>query len=344
MHQQPGAGDADLAGVGEDRQDGAVESRFDVGIGEDDVRRLAPQLHHRPQVVASGHLHDAARVADRSGDLREQRRHLRGTLEVVLLALDPEAVGVVQVGRGAHAQEHVMGFVLLPPDVVQVVRAHERQADLRPQSEQLARQRVLLGHAVVLDLQVEAVLAEDVRVLARETPRAVPVVRLQCPRDLATEAGREADEPLAVPRQVLLVDTRLVVIAVDVGIRDQAAQVLVAGPILGLKQEGVRLVIQLAVPVANAASRDIRLHADDRLDALRLARLIERDRSVQRPVVRDGERIEAQGRGLADQVVDAAEAVEQAELGVRVEVCEVVRGDAHPRPKATTDRLGTAAS
>ena len=74
---------------------------------------------------------------------------------------------------------------------------------------------------------------------------------------------------------------------------------------------------------------DVRLHADDRLDPLGRRRLVEGDRAVEGAVVGDRERIEAQPLGRVDEVGDPAEAVEQAELGVDVEVGEVVRGEGH---------------
>jgi hypothetical protein len=46
-------------------------------------------------------------------------------------------------------------------------------------------------------------------------------------------------------------------------------------------------------------------------------------------MVRQGERIEALLGRRIDELGDPAEAVEQAELGVDVEVGEVVRGDGH---------------
>ena len=58
-----------------------------------------------------------------------------------------------------------------------------------------------------------------------------------------------------------------------------------------------------------------------------LGRLVEGDRAVERAVVGDGQRIHALLGGRVDQLGDPPEAVEQAELGVDVEVREVVRRD-----------------
>ena len=78
---------------------------------------------------------------------------------------------------------------------------------------------------------------EDVLVLAGERAGGVPVLGLERPGDLAAEARGQADEALAVPGEVLAVDARLVVVAVDVGVGDQPAQVLVAGPVLGQEDQ-----------------------------------------------------------------------------------------------------------
>jgi hypothetical protein len=75
---------------------------------------------------------------------------------------------------------------------------------------------------------------------------------------------------------------------------------------------------------------------------------VEGDAAVQGAMVGDGHRIHAQLCGRVDQLRDPAEAVEQAELGVDVEVREVVRGDGHvpsmvARPGATMRSMLDAA-
>ncbi len=135
--------------------------------------------------------------------------------------------------------------------------------------------------------------------------------------------------PGAVAREVVAVDARLVVVPVQVGVGGQAAQVLVALPVLREQDQVERLAIRLAVLVGHAARGDVGLDADDRLDALRPRRLVERDGAVQGTVVRDRHGIHAVRGRAVDEFRDPAEAVEQAEFGVDVEVGEVVRGDGH---------------
>ena len=83
---------------------------------------------------------------------------------------------------------------------------------------------------------------------------------------------------------------------------------------------------------------DVGLDADDRLDALVLRGLVERDRAVQRAVVGDREAVEALRGRRIDQLRDPAEAVEEAELGVDVEMGEVVRGEGHGAPMVAPRR------
>ena len=87
------------------------------------------------------------------------------------------------------------------------------------------------------------------------------------------------------------------------------------------------LGVGLALPVGHRAAGDVGLDADDRLDPLRGRRLVEGDRAVEGAVVGEGQAVEALRGRRIDEVVDPPEPVEQAELGVDVEVGEVVRGD-----------------
>ena len=62
-------------------------------------------------------------MSQASGMLGEQRPHLRGALQVVAVAVEPEAVGLVQPRAGLDAQQRVVGLRVLLVRVVQVVGA-----------------------------------------------------------------------------------------------------------------------------------------------------------------------------------------------------------------------------
>ena len=201
----------------------------------------------------------------------------------------------------------------------------------------------LVGHAVVLELEVEAVLAEDVAVLAGEVAGELPVLDLERLGDLARQARRQPDEPLAVAGQVVAVDARLVVVAVDVRVGHEPAQVPVADEVLGEEDQVEGLGVGLALLVGHRPAGDVGLHADDRLDALRPGRLVEGDRAVQRAVVGDRHRIHAQLGGRVDELGDPPEAVEQAEFGVDMEVREVVGRDGRHGTSMVAARAQTGA-
>ena len=171
-------------------------------------------------------------------------------------------------------------------DIVKVVRYDEGQAGLGGQAEQLLVQPALLGQAVVLELEEEVALAENVRVLAGERGGELPVVDLERPGDLSVQAGAQADQPFGVPGEVLPVDPGFVVVAVNVRIRDQPAEVEVALPVLGQEHEVVGLGVGLALAVGHRTPGDVRLDAQDRLDLAGGRRLVEGHGAVQRPVIR----------------------------------------------------------
>jgi hypothetical protein len=151
---------------------------------------------------------------------------------------------------------------------------------------------------------------------------------------LATSPPRHAESPIRpfeYLARMLVVDAGLVVVALEVGVGDQAAEVLVALPVLGQQDEVEGLAVGLALLVAHAPPGDVGLDADDRLHALGRDGLDERDGPVEGAVVGDGHGVEAELRALFGKLVDAPEPVQQAELGVEMQVDEVVRGDGHGR-------------
>ena len=285
------------------------------------------QLAERQRQV--GHLGDAPGVRDRLGMVGEERRHLGRRLHVEVVGVELHPVRRVEVVAGPDAEQDVVRLGLVLADVVEVVGHDQREPGLGRQAQQLLVEPVLVGHAVVLELEVEAVLPEDVAVLAGEVAGQLPVLDLERLGDLARQARRQPDQPLAVLGEVLAIDARLVVVAVDVGVGHEPAQVPVADEVLGEEDQVEGLGVGLALLVGHRPAGDVGLDPDDRLDALGAGRLVEGDRAVQGAVVGDGHRIHAQLCRRVDQLRDPAEAVEQAEFGVHMEVREVVRGDRH---------------
>ena len=292
--------------------------------------------------VQVAHLGDSAGVQERLPLVREEGRHLGRRLQVQGVVLELHPARRVEVVARPDAQKDVVGGRLAAMDVVEVVRHDERQARLGGEPEELLVEALLLRHAVVLELQEEATLAQDVAVLAGQRPREVPVLDLERPGDLAIEAGRQADEALAVLGQVLPVDARLVVVAVDVGVGDEAAEVPVADGVRRQEDQVEGLGVGLALLVGHRPPGDVGLDPDDRLEALEASRLVEGDAAVEGPVIGEREAVEALHPGLLDQLRDPPEPVQEAELGVGVEMDEVVRGDGHREANGRSSGRGPA--
>ena len=286
-------------------------------------------------ISTDGPLGDEQGVVAGLGELGEEVAHLGRRLQVVLLALELEPLGVVDEGTGLHAQQRVVGHMVLAVGVVAVVGGEQGCADAVGDLDQRRVGLVLLGQAVVLDLDEQVALAEDVLESTGQHLGLDLVVGQQGLEHDAAEAAGGGDEALGVALEQLPVEPGLVVVALEVGGRRQLEEVAVA--LVRLGQEG-QVVVELLAPagvatgVVDLAPADrtlvaglgghVGLGADDRVDAGLAARRVEVEDPVHVPVVGDPEGRLAVGHGRLDEVVHPRRPVQHRELGVGVEVGE----------------------
>ena len=157
------------------------------------------------------------------------RAHLVGTLDVEVVAVELHPLLVAEGLAGADAEQDFVREGVVLREVVRVVRGDEPQSGLLAEARHHRHDLLLVGDAVVLDLEEEVVRAEDVFVLQRGV--FAPCVRLPPARLCETspfQARREDDQPFAMLAQQLLVDARLVIEALGVSGRDELDEVLVA--------------------------------------------------------------------------------------------------------------------
>ena len=267
-------------------------------------------------------LRDFHRVLDGLGAIGEQRSHFLRAFQIVVVAVEPHAVRVVDGLAHLDAEQDIVELAVLALHVMAVVRRDEADAVLVRELDETFVRLALLGQAVILDLEEIIVLAEDVDVLAHERVGLVKIARDQRARHFAGDAGRQADDALVIFAQQLVVDARLVIKALDVCIRHELHEVAIAFLIF---REQDQMIILHAVhfgaflPIAR---RDIDLAADDRLHALRDRFLVKINDAIHRAVIRDGDRVHARRLRRRDELRDAARAVEQAELRVNMKVRE----------------------
>ncbi len=115
---------------------------------------------------------------------------------------------------------------VLPVDVVAVVRSHQGDAGLAREANQVAVDGGDLRHAVLLELEIEAV--EDFLIPAGRLRRLLIATVHQQAVHFAGVAAGEGDDPIAVLLEELLVHARLVVVALQVRLGHQGQQVAIA--------------------------------------------------------------------------------------------------------------------
>ncbi len=286
-----------------------------------DVARQVELVELEREVAALG---DRERVGAGLGELGEDARHLFGRLDVELLRREPEAPGVLQIRPGLDAQERLVGARVAVLEVVRVVRADDRSADRLRDAQGLGHDPFLLRDAVGLDLHEVVVLAEDLLVPPGCLARAYGVAGAEHPRHLGVQTTREYEQPVGVLREQLAIDARLVVEALQERPGHQLDEVLVPRAIADEHRQvvGTFVAAVLRAPLLAAARRDVELAAEDRLDPGLLRGEIEVDRAEEVAVIGQGDRGELELLGLVDQLLELGGAVEQAVLGMHVQVDE----------------------
>jgi hypothetical protein len=234
-----------------------------------------------------------------------------------------------------HAQQGVVGDVVLAVGVVAVVGGEQRGADAVGDLDQGRVGLVLLGEPVVLDLHEEVALSEDVLESGGQHLGLDLVVGQEGLEDHAAEAAGGGDEALGVALEQLPVQAGLVVVTLEVGGRRELEEVPVALVRLGQQR---KVVVELLAPagvapgVVDLAPPDrplvaglgshVGLGADDRVDAGLAARRVKVEDPVHVAVVGDAEGGLTVGHGRLDQVAHPRRPVQHRELGVGVEVGE----------------------
>ncbi len=278
------------------------------------------------------------RVVARLGVVAEDVPHLRRGLEVELVAVELEALGVVERRARLHAQQRRVALGVVLVRVVQVVRGDEREVELLREAQQVVHHAALDVEAVVHDLGEEVLLAEDVAELGGGGLRRVVLAESQAGLHFAADAAGRGDDALRVGLQQLTVDAGLEVVALERRVRRHPEEVVHARVALGEQRHvGVRarardvVVVLVGTPPAHArlvgamrAGGDVGLDADDRLDPDLVGRLVELERAERVAVVGDGDRRHPLLRRLFDQRLDARSPVEHRVFAVHVQVNEGV--------------------
>ena len=292
-----------------------VVDRHAHAVG-DEGRRKVRQLRlaeHQRQVAALGDFH---RVGQRARHVGEQRLHLGARLEVLLVGEAAHAARVAQNFAFGNAHARLVRLVVFAGRELHRVRGDHRQLQAGGELHGGNHVRLVLGAAGALQLDVEAV-REQAGQPQGQFGRAL---FLPLQQGLAERAGLRARQGDQAARELLdpfELAGRLRLAAAHVlrpGPREQLGQVQVALGALHQQHDAGERAGLLAQPV------DEHFGADDGLDALAAALLVELDRPEQVVQVRDGQRGLVVGGGGLDGFVDAVGAVDDGKFGVQAQV------------------------
>src|SRR4030095_10319837 len=288
----------------------------------DDVTRQVERVEVERQVAALG---DRERVAARLGKIGEEERHLLGGLDVELGAQEGHPALVLKVGAVLDAEQRLVGAPVAGLEIVRVVGADDRRPDGRGDAERLGHDPRLLVDPVSLDLHEVVVFAEDLLVPAGGVAGPERVAGAQESRDLGVEAPGQDEKPVGVLGQELAIDAGLVVEALQVRLRHELDEILVARAVPHEDGQvvGALVTAVLGAPLLAAPRRHVELAAEDRLDAGLLGSEVEVDRAEEVAVIGERDGGEAKLLRLVDQLVELGGAVKQAVLGVDVEMDEL---------------------
>ena len=276
----------------------------------------------QPPVAARGHGQGVGR---RLAVGAEAAPHLIAARHVEVGTVEAEALLVLAPGPGLKAEQDVVRLGVGRIDVVGIIGTDEGNAGPARDLQEPLPDRGLLGHPVVLDLQEVVVGSEDLQVLARHPLGQVQVAAQDGLGKLAADAPGEADQPLTVRGEQLLVDARLVVVALEVGDGGELDQVGVAGVVTGEQDQMVGVAVGATLLVAVGAGGHVDLAAQNWLDPGGDRRGVELDGAVEDAVIGDRHRRLAHRLCPGHQLGDARRTVQQRELAVDVEMDEGIR-------------------
>ena len=193
---------------------------------------------------------------------------------------------------------------------------------------------------MVLNLDEEAVRAENVAILPRDSAGLVHLAGQQGRGHLPTKAGGRADESLVELSQQFAIDPRAVVEALQIRPGGKLHQVPPAGLVHRQQQQMVSGVADVARCAVRPRGRgDVGFRPQDGLDAGFDGGGVKVDGPEEVPVVGQRQGFHAVSLGRLDQVAQAVGAVKEGILRVDVKVNETI----HSRLRAILPKVSVTA-
>ena len=202
--------------------------------------------------------------------------------------------------------------------VVTVVGRNQRNIHFPGQADQPRQNGLFFPQVVIHDLNIEILLAEDFLHFPHIGMGAFILPVQQHFRQVAAQAGAQADQAFVMFPDQVIVDPRPVIVTRQEALADQVHQVLIAGIVLA--QQDQVAVFTAGHGLVRPIPADVCFAADDRFDPGILHRVIEIDRAVQDAVIRNSAGVHPQLFQPVCKRTDPAGAVQQAVFRVQMKM------------------------
>ena len=215
---------------------------------------------------------------------------------------------------------------------MRIVGRYDLRAEFLRQRRKLGQNLGLFGDIVCLHFDVE-VFAEELPIIGSALPRRRVVLVHQMLRDFRCETSGRRNQSFRMLREQLMVNSWPVIEPFGIANGREFDQIPISDLVLRQEQQVMSVFAATAARCAlfKAIRTDIDFAADNRLHARFVRGVIELDRAEQRSMIGERNRVHAQLFGARDQLVDAAGTVQQAKLGVIMQVNEI---GAHRSPSS----------
>ena len=285
-------------------------------IRQGEIRQMAMlkiELHMAPFC----NLH---RICQRLRVLTEQPLHFLRCLQVKIIAGKPHPARVIQCPASLDAQQDFVKFAVLTLQVMGVIGSHQPQLILFRQLQKPCHGLFFLRHAMILQLDKKILPAKNLQIFLQHLFRPEHIPPDNPCRHLPGNAGTEADKPLAVFSQQLLIHSWLVIHALGIGPGHQLYQISISLVIFRQQNQvvvpcAIHLVLLMAVPGCH-----IHLAANDRVNPLPLAGLIKLHDAEHIAMVRNGYMLHAQLLHTGNQRLDAVCPIQQAVFSMNMQM------------------------
>ena len=222
-------------------------------------------------------VENLAGVLKRLGEIGEYLSHLLGGLEPLLFGVE-HTVLVGDFLVGGHADKAFVGLRVILVDEVDVIGGHNLYPVFVGDAQQLGVDRILEMESLVVGAGHGGLMALKLKVIVFSEHLLVPLHLLfglldfplgYKARNLATQTGRTANQPLGVGAKLLLVCTGMEIESLGPGTGDNLDKVVVAFEVLG-QQYQVAAFVTLVATVEQRTFGHIHLAAEYRLEYLLL--------------------------------------------------------------------------